>query len=271
MVKLRKHNIFNVSLAAIKMAVFWILIIFQIPIIFLLPKGKLSVGYMSFFMRLLMLVTGVRIKVHGKLSKKRPLLVVSNHISVFELAAFSIAFGGSFFGKKEVEKFPIVGQIAKKFGVIFLDRRPTHALEALGDFKKELAKVNYPMSIFPEGTTTNGSYVKPFKSTLFSFIENSDITVQPVVMVYKYQNGENIDDLTLAEHFAYFDNKKQDMGPMCSRERSAFGQVFHVMMLGGFKIEMTVLPPPQCAGMTRKEIAAMLQKIVSDKYKEFRK
>ena len=225
---------------------------------------------MRMVMKFLMFITGIKVTVNGNISNKNPLLIVSNNISVFELATFSMAFGGSYFGKKEVEKFPIVGWIAKKFGVIFLDRRPMHAMEALKEFKTEMAKVNYPMSIFPEGTTTNGAYVKPFKSTLFSFVENSNITVQPVVMVYKYSDGTLIDDETLAEHFAYFDNKKQDMGPYCSRERSAFGQVFHIMMLGGFSVERTVLPPPQLVGLNRKEIAAVLQKIIADKYIELR-
>ena len=74
----------------------------------------------------------------------------------------------------------------------------------------------------------------------------------------------------LAEHFAYFNNSNQDIGPKCSRERSAFGQVFHIMMLGGFTVEITVMSPPDLRGLDRKQIAEVLHKIISDKYMELK-
>ena len=271
MAKLRRQNIFNTTTAAIKFIAFWIMVVIQVPIIFLLPKGsKLSVRYMPVFMWFLIKLAGIKIVVHGKLSDKRPLMIVSNHISVFELATFPLAFRGSFIAKKEMENWPLVGWVAKKFGVIFVDRRPSHAHDALAVVQKTVQNVKYPMILFPEGTTTNGAYVKPFKSSLFNFVENSNVTVQPMTMHYRYKDGSVIDEQTMADHFAYFSNAKMDTGPLCKRERSAFGQVFHIMMLGGFTVEITLLPPPSLDGMNRKEIAEVLQKIVSDKYMELK-
>ncbi|MBO5705097.1 MAG: 1-acyl-sn-glycerol-3-phosphate acyltransferase [Alphaproteobacteria bacterium] len=271
MAKLRKQNIFNTVCAAIKFVAFWIMVVVQLPIIALLPSGgKWSVRYMPVFMWFLVKLAGIKIIVHGELSDKRPLMVVSNHISVFELATFPLVFRGSFIAKKEMENWPLVGWVAKKFGVIFVDRRPSHARDALAVVQQAVQKVTYPMILFPEGTTTNGAYVKPFKSSLFNFVENSNVTVQPMAMHYRYKDGSVIDEQTMADHFAYFDNKKMDMGPRCKHERSAFGQVFHIMMLGGFTVEITLLPPPPLAGMDRKQIAETLQKIVSDKYMELK-
>ena len=271
MARLRKQNIFNTTMAAIKFVLFWIMVVIQVPIIFLLPKGsKLSVRYMPVFMWFLIKLAGIKIVVHGNLSDKRPLMVVANHISVFELATFPLVFRGSFIAKKEMENWPLVGWVAKKFGVIFVDRRPSHARDALAVVQQAVQTVQYPMILFPEGTTTNGAYVKPFKSSLFNFVENSNITVQPMAMHYRYKDGTPIDEQTLADNFAYFDNKKMDVGPLCKRERSAFGQVFHIMMLGGFMVEITLLPPPPLGGMDRKQIADILQKIVSEKYMELK-
>lgn len=269
MSKLRKQNIFNTTLAAIKFALFWVMVVVQIPILILLPR-RWAVGYMPVFMWFLVKLGGIKIIVHGKISDKRPLMVVSNHISVFEIATFPLAFRGSFIAKKEMENWPLVGWVAKKFGVIFVDRRPSHAHDALAVVQKTVQNVKYPMILFPEGTTTNGAYVKPFKSTLFNFVENSNVTVQPMAMHYRYKDGTVIDEQTLADHFAYFDNKKMEMGPKCKRERSAFGQVFHIMMLGGFTVEITLLPPPPLAGMNRKQIAETLHTIVSEKYMELK-
>lgn len=268
--RVRRQNFFNTFGAVLKFALFWILVAIQLPIILFLPRGRASVRYMRFFMRILLYVVGVRVRVHGKLVTHRPLLVISNHISIFEIATFPVAFGGSFIAKKEMESWPLVGWVARKFGVVFIDRRPSHAMDALTQVQQTLRDVSYPIFLFPEGTTTNGAYVKPFKSTLFNFVENSDVLVQPMVMNYRFRDGGVISDADLAEHFAYFNNSNQDTGPRCSRERSAFGQVFHIMVLGGFLVELTVLPPPPLAGMDRKQIAETLQKIVSEKYMELK-
>lgn len=268
--RVRRQNFFNTFGAVLKFALFWILVAIQLPIILFLPRGRASVRYMRFFMRILLYVVGVRVRVHGKLVAHRPLLVISNHISIFEIATFPVAFGGSFIAKKEMESWPLVGWVARKFGVVFIDRRPSHAIDALTQVQQTLRDVSYPIFLFPEGTTTNGAYVKPFKSTLFNFVENSDVLVQPMVMNYRFRDGGVISDADLAEHFAYFNNSNQDTGPRCSRERSAFGQVFHIMVLGGFLVELTVLPPPPLAGMDRKQIAETLQKIVSEKYMELK-
>ncbi len=270
MARVKRQNIFNTTAAVIKFTLFWIMVMLQLPIIILLPRGRISVWYMRVFMGILLALAGIRIKTHGKLSEHRPLLVISNHISVFEIATFPVAFGGSFIAKKEIESWPVVGWVAKKFGVIFVDRRPSHAIDALQVVQRTVKTVKYPMFLFPEGTTTNGAYVKQFKSTLFNFVENSDVLVQPMAMHYRFRDGTPISDADLAEHFGYFDNAKQDMGPKCTRERSAFGQVFHIMMLGGFRVEITIMPPPPLAGMNRKQIAETLQKIVSDKYMELK-
>ena len=264
--KIRKQNIFYITWAIIKFIIAWLLVFVYAFVLLFLPTGKNSVKYLRFFMWCFAFMTGVRIKVTGKLSKKRPLLCVCNHISVFEFASMPLAFGASFFGKKEISEWPLVGWIAKKFGVIFIDRRPSHALEALDAIKTEMANVDYPMFIFPEGTTTNGAYVKQFKSSLFDVVEKTGITVQPVVIHYRLKDGTKINDEDMANHFAYFCNDKMDQGPLCCRERSAFMQVFHIMVLGGFLVEVKVLPVPDLSGMDRKQMAEALHNIVSNEY-----
>ena len=270
MARVRRQNIFNTFFACVKFAIFWMLVFIQLPIIILLPRGRVSVWYMRVFMWWLVKLAGIKIRVHGTLSEHRPLLIVSNHISIFELATFPLVFGGSFVAKKEVESWFLVGWVARKFAVVFVDRRPSHAMDALRVVQEQMQNVTYPMILFPEGTTTNGAYVKKFKSTLFNFVENSNVTVQPVAMHYRFRNGDVIGDTDMANHYAYFDNAKIDMGPKCERERSAFAQIFHIMVIGGFRVEITIMPPPPLAGMDRKQIAETLHEIISDKYMELK-
>lgn len=269
MTRVRRQNIFNTTWACVKFALFWLIVVLQLPIIVLLPR-RMGVRYMQFFMWWLVKLAGIKIRVRGTVSRNRPLLIISNHISIFELATFPLVFGGSFIAKKEMESWPLVGWVAGKFGVVFVDRRPSHAMDALQVVQRQVQNVKYPMILFPEGTTTNGAYVKTFKSTLFNFVENSNVTVQPIAMHYRFRDGSPISDIDMANHYAYFDNAKQDMGPKCKRERSAFAQVFHIMVIGGFRVDITILPPPPLGGMDRKQIAATLFDIVSDKYMELK-
>ena len=268
--KQRQQNIFNTITGAIRMGLFWFMVVIQAPIILLLPTGRVSVAYMRVFMWILKIISGIKIRMHGKLTDKRPLLVVSNHISLFEIAMFPVAFGGSIIAKSEVAHWPLVGWTGKKFGVVYVDRSPVAAASAVETIQGALKKVKYPLFVFPEGTTTNGAYVKPFKSGLFSMVEGSDITVQPVVINYRYRNGDVISDDNLANHYAYFANEKIDMGPLAQRERSAFGQLFHVMALGGMMLEITVLPVPDLTGLNRKQIAEKIGTTVSEKYMELK-
>ena len=269
MSRVRKQNFFNTITGTLRFAAFWVMVVVQLPIIFLLPARKrISVRYMAVFMKILLILASIKIVKHGTMSNRRPLLVAGNHISVFEIATFPVMFGGSFISKNDVRNWPLVGWIANKFGVVFIDRHPSHAAEVLTQVQREIANIAYPLYIFPEGTTTNGAYVKEFKSPLFNVAEGTDVTVQPVVIRYCHHDGTPISDADLAEHYAYFDNAKQTEGPRCSRERSAFGQIFHIMVLGGFRVDVYMLPPPPLGGMDRKQIAKTMHKIISDKYKE---
>jgi len=265
-------RIFNLIFGPVRFVLFLLWILPNALFALFVPTGsKLGLWHLRFFMYVVMLIVGIRVRVHGKLSLSRPLLVVGNHISIFEMVTFPVAFGGSFFGKKEIESYPLIGWMAKKFGVIYVDRRPNHALEGIEKLRREMARADYPMFLFPEGTTNNGCYVLPFKSTLFNFMENgADVTVQPVVLFYRYRDGSKIPDQIMADDYAFFDNHKMTQPPYCHTERNLVAQIFHIFTIGGFMTEIYVLPPPPLAGMDRKEIAATLQKIVSDKFTELK-
>ncbi|MDR1206897.1 MAG: 1-acyl-sn-glycerol-3-phosphate acyltransferase [Rickettsiales bacterium] len=256
--------------AAVKFVTFWLLALLQVPLALILwPLGRrASVWQFKFFGGLTLKLAGIRVRVYGEISKQRPLLIVGNHISVFEFMTFPATFGGSFFGKDDIAKMPVVGWFAKRWGVVFVSRRSTDAAKMVDLISSQMQSASWPMVIYPEGTTTNGSVILPFKSSMFSFLENGvKATIQPVVMLYRDKHGNPIDDQTMADDYAYFDNRKMPDGAcLCRKDRSAFGQVFHVFALGGFTVEFHLLPPPPLADMDRKQIAETLHKIISDEF-----
>jgi 1-acyl-sn-glycerol-3-phosphate acyltransferase len=267
-------TLYRKIIASIKFVLFWVWVIPQIPLALILwPLGaRASVWQFKFFAKGALWLSGIRVCVCGEMSKKRPLLMIGNHISVFEFMSFPSTFGGSFFGKAEIAKMPLIGWFAKRWGVVFIDRRPTQAAKMVQKISTELRRATWPMVIYPEGTTSNGSVILPFKSSMFSFLEDGvNATIQPIVMLYRDCRGNRIDDQVMADEYAYFDNAKMPCGAkLCRVERSAFGQVFHIFELGGFVVEFHLLPPPDLSGMDRKEIAAELHKIINDKFMELK-
>ncbi|MCL1786185.1 MAG: 1-acyl-sn-glycerol-3-phosphate acyltransferase [Alphaproteobacteria bacterium] len=269
---MKNPNIFNYTSGTLRFTLFTSWTVLNLVIGLFIPKyTAIGPKFLRFYMRGTAFLIGIKIRVHGKLSDERPLMIVGNHISLFEFVSFPIAFGNSFFSKKEAADWPFIGWLMKKFGVVFIDRNPHTALATLAKVCDQMNRATWPMGIYPEGTTTNGAYVLPFKSAMFNFLERDGhmcgATVQPVAMFYRNRDGSKISDTDLAEHYAYFANAKQTQGPKCSRERGLISQMFHIFVLGGFMVEIHVLPPPPLAEFkNRKELADVLGKIVGDEY-----
>ena len=110
MAHVRKQNFFNTLTGLLRFMAFWVMVVVQLPIIILLPaRKKITVKYMAVFMKILLVLASIKIVKHGQMSKRRPLLVAGNHISVFEIATFPVMFGGSFVSKNDVRHWPLVG------------------------------------------------------------------------------------------------------------------------------------------------------------------
>ena len=276
---IHKPNFFNYLVAAGRFTMFWAWAVLNLPLLLLSPGGKFGAKQFGIFMRVSAAIGGLRFRIKGKLSDARPLLMVGNHISIFEFAVLPAALGASFFGKAEIEKFPLVGPVARKVGVQFIDRNPAKAIEMTRKIKEFTQRATWPMVIFPEGISTNGSTVWPFKSALFTMMEpqlNGDknaaqFTVQPFAMFFRDGKGRKVSDLDLALHYAYFDPKKtpvmENGKEVKIKERGYFMQLFHIMKLGGITVEIHLLSPPPLAGIKdRKQLAELLHKIINDEY-----
>ncbi|KAK1433563.1 hypothetical protein QVD17_10474 [Tagetes erecta] len=120
----------------------------------------------------------------------RPGAIISNHVSHLDILYHMSSSFPSFVAKKSVSKLPLVGLISKCLGCIYVQRESKAT-----DFKGVSGVVNdrineslkdksAPMvMLFPEGTTTNGDYILPFKTGAFL----SKAPVLPVILRYPYR------------------------------------------------------------------------------------
>jgi 1-acyl-sn-glycerol-3-phosphate acyltransferase len=265
-------KIIRVAGALVRTFFFMVWAVAQIPflIIFSALCRRLRIWQFHVWASVCARIFGIRAHVDGKIAGQRPLLMISNHISVFELVAFPALFGCGFFAKGEIKKYPLVGWIVGAFGNLFIDRRPSRAMQTVALIEREMARASNPFVIFPEGTTDNGAHVLPFKSAMFDFIANgAAVQIQPVVIFYRDKSGNKIPPQVLADEYAFFVNAKQNQPPYAAREWSVAGILWKNMVRGGLSIEIRLLPVFDPKGMDRKEIAARLHEIVLAKFQEF--
>jgi 1-acyl-sn-glycerol-3-phosphate acyltransferase len=112
-----------------------------------------------------------------------PHLIASNHISWLDIHVINAFKPIRFVAKSEVEGWPIFGWMAKQLGTVFIRRDSTrHARQVVGQMA-EVLKIE-SICIFPEGTSTVGDSVLPFKSNLFESAIAAKAPVYPLAIQY---------------------------------------------------------------------------------------
>lgn len=137
-------------------------------------------------------IMGMGFSVKGAQMKERG-AVVANHSSWLDIFALNAAKRVYFVSKSEVAQWPGIGWLARATGTVFIERDPRKARAQKEVFEARL-KAGHKLLFFPEGTSTDGLRVLPFKSTLFAAFfapEMRDIlSVQPVSVNYYAPEGE---------------------------------------------------------------------------------
>jgi 1-acyl-sn-glycerol-3-phosphate acyltransferase len=116
-------------------------------------------------------------------------LVVSNHISWLDIPVIFSLKPITFVSATEVKTWPIIGILAKISGAIFVDRDRRASLpEVIQGMNHHFKNDKQSICIFPEGVTSNGYQVLPFKSNLFQSAFESDKLLLPLSIKYKENN-----------------------------------------------------------------------------------
>jgi 1-acyl-sn-glycerol-3-phosphate acyltransferase len=93
--------------------------------------------------------------------------VASNHLSYLDIAVYSAVMPCVFVSKAEVRNWPYFGFAARAGGTIFLDRTSRASAGVAAAEMWNCLKLSIPVLLFPEGTSTDGSLVQRFHSSLF--------------------------------------------------------------------------------------------------------
>jgi 1-acyl-sn-glycerol-3-phosphate acyltransferase len=94
-------------------------------------------------------------------------LLVSNHLSFLDVVLYGAACPCVFISKAEVLHWPIFGTAARMAGTVFVDRSRTAVGSAATANVEVALKEDVCVLLFPEGTSTNGSELRPFHSSFY--------------------------------------------------------------------------------------------------------
>ena len=150
-------------------------------------------------------IIGIRFTVSGEQSRDESVLYVSNHVSYLDI--FVMGFIRAYFiAKSEVASWPILGPLARFQNTLFFERKAGKSRAQLNVMQEHLQS-GKSLTLFAEGTSTNGAEVKAFKSSLFEAAnsENAEVRVaiQPITMVYTHYNGRPMDQ-ALRDNYAWY-------------------------------------------------------------------
>lgn len=132
----------------------------------------------------------------------------ANHSGWLDILTLAAASEVTFVSKSEVRRWPVIGWIAAICGTVFISRRRGDAAAQQAALVERLA-AGETLVFFPEGTSTDGRRVLPFRSTLFAAFWAPGLEaarIQPVTLAYRAPEGERADfygwwaDMELAPH-----------------------------------------------------------------------
>ena len=126
---------------------------------------------------------GVEVRLKGTIPDDGAMLAVSNHLGLLDPFILSSQMPVAFAAKAEIADWPIIGWICRLVGVIFVKRERRMQTSVFVDHVQERIREGIRVLVFPEGTTSNGREILPFKTGAFAAVANmKDGAVLPFFM-----------------------------------------------------------------------------------------
>ncbi|QZD92341.1 1-acyl-sn-glycerol-3-phosphate acyltransferase [Qipengyuania xiapuensis] len=143
------------------------------------------------FLRYTARVAGAKVEVVGT-PLKRDVFFIANHVSWFDILAMAGASGTAFVAKWELSQVPVIGWLCRLNRTVFVKREHRMGVAEQINALKDALQDNWSVTVFPEGTVTDGHSLLPFKSSMISVLEPPPpgVLVQPAVVDYGVHSEE---------------------------------------------------------------------------------
>lgn len=154
-----------------------------LPLHMLWRMLKLPSPWAMLFLRISARALGMKVRVYGQPLRKEAFFV-ANHVSWHDIPVLGGVTGTAFVAQDGVRSWPIIGWLAAQNGTIFVSRTEKQTVaEQIAELRNAIAE-NWSVTLFPEGTTSDGLGLLPFKPSLFATLAPppKPILIQPVLL-----------------------------------------------------------------------------------------
>jgi len=138
-------------------------------------------------------VLGIRVTTHGSMPSFG--LLVSNHLSYLDIIVLSSIRPCVFVAKRDVASWPLFGWLAHAAGTIFVDRERRLGSPTSVDVIRNAIANGAVVVLFPEGTSSDGSTVLPFKPALLESAVQLRCRISAVSIDYALDDGSVADEV----------------------------------------------------------------------------
>lgn len=131
---------------------------------------------------------GIHIERNGALSTMPGTLYIMNHISWADIPVMLSILDADFVAKSDMIDWPIIGCLARRFKPVFVARNEQHRSHAQADAIRARLHSGRSVILCPEGTTSDGTSILPFRTSLFAAADAAAV-IQPVILRYLQLDG----------------------------------------------------------------------------------
>ena len=170
---------------ALRLSAIVVLLLVLVPLHYLYRVFAYGSPFPMLFLRYTARIVGARVKTAGT-PLRRDVFFISNHISWIDILALAGASGTAFVAKYELSQVPVIGWLCRLNRTVFVKRENRMGVAEQINALKEALQDNWSVTVFPEGTVTDGHSLLPFKSSMLSVLEPPPpgVMVQPVMIDY---------------------------------------------------------------------------------------
>lgn len=218
--------------------------------------------YVQWYMRGTCMLFGLKPRISGEPPLTRGTLFVANHASYLDILVLASLIPMRFTPKSDIRRWPVFGLLTTISRPIYINRNQRSAMhESFRQIRRALAQGDNVV-IFPEGTTSDGSRVMPFKSSMLQLAaenDNStdDIPLQPITLAYTALDGQPTDQ-PARDTLAWYGD--MDFLPH-------FWQLLHI---GSAEVHVHIHPPIHTTQFPdRKALTRHCEQVISAQFSQF--
>jgi len=147
------------------------------------PSARWRARVFGLWARAVGRVLRMRVDVVGR-PPAPPFLLVANHLGYVDIVLLAARIPGCFVSKAEVARWPLVGSMCRVVDTLFIDRDRKRDLPRMVDQIDAVCDSGRGVVLFPEGTSSKGDAVMPFRASLLEPAARSGRPVHHASLTY---------------------------------------------------------------------------------------